>query len=125
MAVFPRIQSPCPYKGDMAAIMDGDMCRLCKRQVFDLTDMGDDDRVAFIRGCTEPVCVSYRLPRGLALAAALATAAAVTPLAAAAECPEVSPIISIGGGITDLTDVEYVELAPDAPDLPVVYEGGE
>ena len=34
MAIFPKIQSPCPYKGNLSDIMDGDLCRLCKRQVF-------------------------------------------------------------------------------------------
>ena len=36
MAVFPKVQSPCPYKGQLSEIMDGDTCRLCNRQVFDL-----------------------------------------------------------------------------------------
>ncbi len=36
MAVYPKIQSPCHYKGNSSSIMDGDTCRMCKRQVFDL-----------------------------------------------------------------------------------------
>jgi hypothetical protein len=31
MASFPKIQNPCPYQDNLAAIMDGDMCRMCRR----------------------------------------------------------------------------------------------
>src|ERR1700760_3664773 len=68
MALYPRIESPCPYKGNLADIMDGDVCRLCKREVFDLTAMGDAERVAFMKGCAGEVCVSYRMPMRTALA---------------------------------------------------------
>ena len=47
VGLFPKIQSPCPYKGNLADVMDGDVCRLCKREVTDLTALGDDERVAF------------------------------------------------------------------------------
>ena len=58
MAFFPKIQSPCPYKGKLSAIMDGDVCRLCKREVFDLTHMTDGARREFLAGCANEVCVS-------------------------------------------------------------------
>ena len=76
MSRFPRIDSPCPYKSQAASFMDGDMCRLCQRQVFDLSAMGEDDRIAFLRGCGEEICVSYRLPVRPAIAAAALAAAA-------------------------------------------------
>ena len=75
MPIFPRIQSPCPYKSNLAAVMDGDLCRTCNRNVFDLTAMDDGERLAFLAGCEEEVCVSYRIPvRAAFTAAALAAA---------------------------------------------------
>jgi hypothetical protein len=129
MAIFPKIQSPCPYKGDLAAIMDGDVCRLCKRQVFDLTDMGDDQRLSFMKGCTKEVCVSYSFRRP-AIAAAVALAALGAPAAAAAGdgvIMEVTELVVTGGGIKDLGAVEYFDDAADTatPELPVVYEAAD
>lgn len=122
MARFPKIQSPCPYKSNLAAVMDGDMCRMCNRQVFDLSAMDDGDRVAFLSGCTEEVCVSYRLPlRPAIAAAALAAAAAIAPMSAAAQDYEMEITV---GGIRDVKNIDYVEDAADAaiPELPVVYD---
>ena len=84
MAIFPKIQSPCPYKGNLSDLMDGETCRLCKRQVFDLTNMTDGERVAFMKSCTSEVCVSYKFPVRPVLAAAVVAAAVAAPLAAAA-----------------------------------------
>ena len=124
MALFPKIQSPCPYKGKLSAIMDGDVCRLCKREVFDLTDMSDGERVAFMKGCSGQVCVTYRFPvRPAVAAAALAVAAIAVPTAAAA-CDATSETVVVTGGIKDPANAQYVQI-PDsnaAPDLPVVYE---
>jgi hypothetical protein len=120
MAIFPKIQSPCPYKGDLSAIMDGDVCRLCERQVLDLTHMTNGERVAFMKGCTGEVCVSYRMP---VLAAVIAVAAIGVPMAAAA-CEATTEIIITTGGIKDPAHVQWVKDTGDAstPDLPVVYE---
>ena len=129
MAIFPKIQSPCPYKGKLSEIMDGDVCRLCSRQVFDLTHMTDGDRIAFMRGCKEEVCVSYKFRPAAALAAAAAVATLAVPAAAAAqdECEEVYELVVTGGGIKDLANVEYFDDAADAaaPELPVVYDAAD
>jgi len=130
MALFPKIQSPCPYKDQLASVMDGDQCRLCKRQVFDLTEMTDEHRVSFMAGCAAEVCVSYRLPLRPALAAAAAAAALATPMAAAAQDAGAAEpfadieVMVIVGGIKDLSNVEYVDTdeTAAAPELPVVYE---
>jgi predicted Fe-S protein YdhL (DUF1289 family) len=144
MAVFPRIQSPCPYKSRLAEVMDGDMCRMCNRQVFDLSFMTDGERLSFFRGCAEEVCVSYRIPARPALAAAaLAASLMVMPTAAAAQDsapvgaeaaveetyldtgdPDGESILLIAGGIKDPSKVEFVEDPSDADmaELPVVYE---
>ena len=141
MPIFPKIQSPCPYKSNLAAVMDGDMCRMCKRNVFDLTAMDDGERLAFLAGCEEEVCVSYRLPlRPAVAAAALAAASMSVPsIAQEAAAPAVevasdldaaaydeTEIITVGG-IKDPRNVELVEVDLDSsvPELPVVYEDEE
>jgi predicted Fe-S protein YdhL (DUF1289 family) len=140
MALFPKIQSPCPYKGNLSAVMDGDFCRACKRDVVDLTAWSDEARVNFLASCETEVCVSYRLPVKSALVAA-AMAAAVSALPAAAQevaaaqdvsvTQDADPALAyeeeqyiIVGGITDPKNTEFVEDAADAaiPEMPVIYE---
>jgi len=127
MAAFPRVQSPCPYKGDPAAIMAGDDCRLCRRRVHDLSAMTDAERRAFLHGCAEEVCVSYRVPAYVAAAAALSVMAAAPTAAAAGSTPPVQDLelmVIIVGGITDPKAIDYVETEEDgaAPELPVEYD---
>jgi len=123
MAIYPKIQSPCPYKGDISAIMDGDVCRLCKREVFDLTHMSDTERVSFMTGCAGEVCVKYAFPMRAVAAAALAAAAIAVPTAAAA-CSDETETEIIMGGINDPANLQYIQVpdARTAPALPVVYE---
>ncbi len=148
MAFFPKIQSPCPYKGNLAAVMDGDLCRVCQRQVFDLNALTDGERRAFLAGCEDEVCLSYSLRPALA-AAALAAAVALPTAALAPEvaAPDMDQPATTAylteadyagagalddyeletifvGGIKDPSSVEYIETAEDAaiPELPVVYE---
>jgi len=115
MALFPKVESPCPYKGDLSAIMEGDVCRSCHRQVFDLTHMSDGERTAFLKGCSGQVCVSYRMPTLVAVA----LAAAVTSAAASDQ-----EIVIITGGIHDPQNAQYIQVpdAKPAPRLPVVTE---
>jgi hypothetical protein len=126
MAVFPKIQSPCPYKGDLSTIMDGDVCRLCEREVFDLSGMSDGERIAFMKGCAGEVCVTYRLRPALA-AAAFAVAAIAMPTAAAACSDSTEVVVIVTGGIKDPANVQYVKdtSSDAAPELPVVYESGQ
>src|SRR5262245_20955151 len=128
MAKFPKIQSPCPYKGDLSAIMDGDVCRLCKREVFDISAWTDGERAAFLKGCAGEVCVGYNFRP--ALAAAVAAAALGTATAACAQdapdamaAEEVYEEIIVGG-IKDPGNVEFITDGRDdaAPELPVLYE---
>jgi len=138
MAFFPKIQSPCPYKSRLSTVMDGDFCRMCKRNVVDLTGMTDGERRALIAGCSDEICVSYRFRPAIAAAAlaaaALPTAAAAQDLgpavpdaaAIAASATEIAALDEIEimvGGIRDLANVQYVEDAADSaiPELPVVY----
>jgi len=123
MAIFPVIQNPCPYKGNISSIMDGDVCRLCKRQVFDLTSWSDDERVMFLKNCNTQVCVTYRFPVRAAAAAAVAIAAIAAPVTAVA-CDSTDVTVVVVGGIKDPANVKFVENSGDKaiPALPVVYE---
>jgi predicted Fe-S protein YdhL (DUF1289 family) len=139
MAFFPKIQSPCPYKANLAAVMDGDFCRMCERRVFDLSLMDSGEKRAFLAGCTQEVCISYRFSPAIAaaaLAAAMPAAAAAQDLgpaisdaaAIAASTAEIAAMEDdmqiIVGGIRDPRNVQYVEDPSDrdVPQLPVVYE---
>lgn len=121
MAVFPKIQSPCPYRANLAAVMDGDMCRMCKRQVVDISAMGDQARMDFLAGCKTEVCISYKAP-ALIAAAAMAVAVTAIPVAAAAQdaAPEMEWVVV--GGMTKPDKAEYVRDDRNTPPLPVVYE---
>jgi len=125
MALYPRIDSPCPYKGNVADILDGAVCRLCKREVFDLSFMSDDRRVAFMQGCKGEVCVRYSMPlRSAVAAAALAAAAVALPTTAAASSADVETVVIVTGGIKDPANVQYLKDTSDknVPTVPVVYE---
>ncbi len=134
MAMFPKIESPCPYKGPLSDIMDGDVCRLCKREVFDLTAMNDGERVQFLASCEGEVCVTYAFKlRPAVAAAALAATAFSLPLAAQDAPAPATEAAEVGhddeweimvGGIKDAKNVEMIEDASDAKlaDLPVEYE---
>ncbi len=145
MARFPKIQRKCPVRNSLAEYMDGDVCRLCSRQVFSLDAMTDDERMAFMASCKDEVCVSYKAPlRSMAAAAALAAATATVPAAAQEklvdlesdraeyeELPncadELTEFIIVVGAIKDPNNVEYVDTAEDleTPALPVTYEDEE
>jgi predicted Fe-S protein YdhL (DUF1289 family) len=125
MAIFPQVQSPCPYKGKLSDILDGEVCQLCKREVFDLTMMSDEQRRAFMKSCSSEVCVTYRFAvRPVVIAAAVAAAIIGPPTAVAAcEATETTELVVVGG-IKDPANVEYIrDASSDAvPDLPIVYE---
>jgi hypothetical protein len=134
MARFPVIQSPCPYKDNLSAILDGDACRMCKRQVHDLSAMSDEGRVAFFAGCNgAEVCVKYevRMPKGLARIA-MGAAVAAMPLPLAAQEASAAPqeveayedMEIFVGGIKNTRSVDYIDSETDlkTPELPVIVE---
>ena len=94
MAIFPRIERPCPYADRLDEIMDGDVCRMCTRQVFDLTDMDDAGRTAFLAACSGETCVSYRLPVRTILAATMLASATIPSALAAQDVPRAETQIS-------------------------------
>ena len=126
MGLFPKIQSPCPYKGSLTDILDGDVCRLCKREVFDLTAMSDSARRDFLKQCAGEVCVSYRVLRPALALAAIGAAAMPLAAAAAADVDEANMCVDIiVGGLRAPESAEWVRHTTahaNLPELPVVYE---
>lgn len=138
MARFPKIDSPCPYKSQLAAVLDGDFCRMCKRDVFDLSGWADGERLAFLSGCETEVCVRYTLPVRPVLAAAALAAAIVAvpahaqdtaPTAVEAGMPDEELDWVVVGGIKDPKTAALVQVEDPAdaavPELPVVYDDHE
>ena len=76
MGLFPKIARPCPYVDRLDAVMDGDFCTMCKREVHDLTDMDEAARRAFLAACGGSVCVRYTVWMKPAMAAAALAASA-------------------------------------------------
>lgn len=136
MSLFPRIQSPCPYKDNLAEIMDGAVCRMCKREVHDMTAMTDAERMAFLQSCDGEVCVSYRVVKPVMAAFAVGAMASALPAAAqpeqntaqsqpaaAAEPYDGSLEIVVGGLRKPRSATwEFHTPAPKMPPLPVSYE---
>ena len=88
MSQFPKIASVCPYLDRLDSVLDGDFCRMCKRDVYDLTDMDDAERRVFMAACGGDACVRYTMrlsPAVAAAALAAATVVAVAPSAAMAQ----------------------------------------
>lgn len=135
MARFPKIDSPCPYKSQLSAVLDGDFCRMCKRDVFDLSGWSDGERTAFLSGCETEVCVRYTLPIRPAIAAAALAAAAMTAPAYAQDTVSAAIEATIPdseldqifvGGIKDPKNARIVQVEDPAdaalPELPVVFD---
>jgi hypothetical protein len=131
MSKFPVITGSCPYKSQLSELMDGSLCRMCSREVHDLTAMNEPDRRTFLAACEGSVCVSYKVPARAALAAlamgaatlaALPAAAQEAPAAAEQAVPEEDYEIFVGA-VKDPAKAKWTK-APrqTAPKLPVVYE---
>ncbi|MGB3470063.1 MAG: hypothetical protein WBA51_04505 [Erythrobacter sp.] len=108
MSLFPRIQSPCPYKGKFADIMQGSQCRLCKREVIDLTDMTSGERREFLSACDTEMCISYRVGAKSALAA-MAMSTVAVPGAVAAQDTGIDTRIDTGAQQAAVEDEEHPE----------------
>lgn len=147
MTIFPKVEKHCPLKSDFKSYMDGDTCRMCKRQVHDLSAMDESGRVEFLASCETEICVSYSLPKPRTVAAAVAAAALMgipiashasesTPPATTEPVSSESPDNTedgyyeedfdwiIVGGIKDVAEAEYIDTEVDLeiPELPVIFE---
>jgi hypothetical protein len=138
MAQFPAIQRPCPYLDRLDAVIDGGFCRMCRRDVHDLTAMDARQRADFLEACGGDACVSYTMNVKPALAAALIAASAAVLVAPAMALAanhqagrghhrqrhvQVQPVtIQVAGGIQPMPDAERapdpVRPPPVAPESP-------
>lgn len=136
MGLFPVVQSPCPYKGPLSDIVEGDVCRLCNKQVHDLSLLTESARVALLASCEGEICVSYRAPVTSALAAlALGVSAMAVPAAAQESAVPQAAVVEpnaesdefieiIVGGIRKPQTAQWESDAPvpKGRELPVIYE---
>ena len=76
MPPFPPIQRLCPYLDRLDEVIDAGFCRMCSREVHDLTAMDARDRTDFLAARGGDACVSYTMHVKPALAAALIAASA-------------------------------------------------
>ena len=81
MTPFPKIQSPCPYLDRLDSVIDSGFCRMCRREVHDLSAMDDRERSDFLASCGGDACVSYTRKVKPALAAAMIAASAAVLVA--------------------------------------------
>ena len=143
MACFPKIDQPCPLGIDAQRRIAG-FCGHCSKAVHGLDAMSDAERIAFVRNAPGPICVSYRVRRGVALGlgAALAISVAVpgqadpvgTEIQASVAAgvattapppPPPEPQVLLMGGVSDPKSVAMVDDEDDdVPELPIVHEAG-
>ena len=141
MARVPVIASPCPLRFRTGPQRGLDFCGHCQRRVHNLDAMSEAERVAFLSGCEDKVCVSYtvRRPPSLVTVGAM-LAGALASGSVAADGPEESPlewvrsvqpadtqaadcdeVIIVGGTSHSVQWVDENEV--NAPDLPTIGEG--
>ena len=142
MACFPKIDQPCPLGIDAQRRIAG-FCGHCSKAVHGLDAMSDAERIAFVRNAPGPICVSYRVRRGVALGlgAALAISVAVpgqadpvgteiqasvaAGVASTAPTPPPEPQVLLMGGVSDPKSAAMVDDEDDdVPELPIVHEAG-
>lgn len=92
MGLFPKVESPCPYKDRLDDILNGEMCSKCDKNVFDLTYMSEANRREFMSECSGEVCVSYRLPMRKIISSAAIIAAGAPGLALAQDATSEAPV---------------------------------
>jgi hypothetical protein len=149
MALFPKIDQPCPLGIDAQKRING-YCGHCSKHVQALDGMNDAERGAFLRNAVGPVCVSYRVPlrrgvsAGLGAVLVLSLAGPVratdAPMPAPTEAgstqsiqaakvavpttnaPETDkPEVMLMGGVSNPAEAQLVE-EDDVPELPMVRE---
>ena len=76
MTPFPPIQRLCPHLDRLGEVVDAGFCRMCSREVHDLTAMDARKRAGFLAARRGETCVSYTMNVKPALAAALIAASA-------------------------------------------------
>lgn len=150
MARYPRIDQACPLDAAARSRINGH-CDVCGKTVHCLDGRSDEERAALLRQVSGPVCVSYRLAMGTALALAIAAPAGASPVDAnAAASSQAAPLASPNaasqahtpvapetlvesgrevirqvifvGGVSRPGDAEWVDDDHDLPELPMRRE---
>lgn len=139
MARYPRIDQPCPLDPQARQRIDGD-CGLCGKTVHCLDGRSDAERAALLRQAGGPICVSYRIALGTALALSIAAPAAAgqteanaqaaplsapatasqaqTPVAPAALADSGLDLVFVGG-VSRPGDAEWIDDDASLPELPM------
>ena len=131
MALFPKIDSPCPLRWKEMPSAERNFCTLCQRKVHNLDGMTTAQRSDFLAGCSGEVCVAYTVPRrrsavpaaaGLGLAAALSLSPAL-----AAETPAaMSPLQGTAQTLIPIApkaDCDTPETTKEEPEMVIVMGG--
>lgn len=118
MALFPKIQSPCPYPGKLDDIVTAGRCSLCDKVVHDLTSMSDDQRRHLVESNSGNLCVRYTVLRPALAAMALGAMSVGTTVATAAERP-IATTRHSGGKVAKTTRAR----AHRVPVIPVIFAG--
>ncbi|MGH8081082.1 MAG: hypothetical protein ACREP7_10935 [Lysobacter sp.] len=123
MARYPRIDQPCPLDAQARQRIDGH-CGLCGKTVHCLDGRSDAERAALLRQASGPVCVSYRLALGTALALSIAApvAAGQVDAAAPAAPSQTAPLTPPSAASQVQTPVALANLIE--PDTEMVLVGG-
>ncbi|SDX97574.1 hypothetical protein [Lysobacter enzymogenes] len=148
MARYPRIDQPCPLDASARRNINGD-CSQCGKTVHCLDGRSDEERAALLRQAGGPICVSYRIALGTALALSIAAPAAAgsvdaaapaapaqtAPLAAPAAASQTQmPVVATErltepglqmvfvGGVSRPGEAEWVDDDSSLPELPMRYE---
>ncbi|MGO1073774.1 hypothetical protein [Lysobacter sp. CA199] len=123
MARYPRIDQPCPLDAQARRRIDGN-CGLCGKTVHCLDGRSDAERAELLRQASGPVCVSYRLAMGTALALAIAGPVAASPADAIAP---VTPLLAAPLTPPNAASQAHTPVAPEnliEPGMELVFVGG-
>lgn len=122
MARYPRIDQPCPLDAQAQQRIDGH-CGQCGKTVHCLDGRSDAERAEFLRQASGPVCVSYRLAMGTALALAIAAPAAAGPVDTAPGAQPSQAVLAAPGAASQ-AQTPVAAGTPLEPGLQTIFLGG-
>lgn len=124
MARYPKIDQPCPLDAQARQRIEGH-CGLCGKTVHCLDGRSDEERATLLRQAGGPVCVSYRLALGTALALAVAAPAVAGQAdAAPADAPQAATLAAPGGASPAQSPVAPGQIVESGSGLQLVFVGG-
>ncbi len=123
MARYPRIDQPCPLDARARSQIDGH-CGLCGKTVHCLDGRSDTERAALLRQATGPVCVSYRLALGTALALAVAAPAGAGPANTTVSAPPIQSTLPTSPNMASQAQTPVMPERLADPGLDMIFVGG-